>query len=129
MKFLKVKGVEYLNKLGKFVGPNTIELTDKKGNVTTKTAARFVVAVGGRPTPLDCPGAEHAITSDDLFKLEKAPGKTCVVGAGYVGMSLSVLLAQKLCFSSLELVFSCKISTLVTEFSPLIDKDTLNFHQ
>jgi len=83
---LREKGVEYLNKLGKFVGPNTVELTDKKGNVTTKTAARFVIAVGGRPTPLDCPGAEHAITSDDLFKLEKSPGKTCVVGAGYVAL-------------------------------------------
>ena len=33
------------------------------------TSARFVVAVGGRPTPLNCPGAEFVITSDDLFML------------------------------------------------------------
>ena len=33
------------------------------------TSARFVVAVGGRPTPLTCPGAEYAISSDDLFML------------------------------------------------------------
>ena len=45
-----------------------------------------MVAVGGRPTPLSCPGAQYAITSDDLFMKEDAPGKTCVVGAGYVAL-------------------------------------------
>jgi thioredoxin reductase (NADPH) len=45
-----------------------------------------VVAVGGRPTPLTIPGGELAITSDDLFSLKEAPGKTCVVGAGYVAL-------------------------------------------
>jgi thioredoxin reductase (NADPH) len=52
----------------------------------TITAARFIIAVGGRPTPLQCPGAEYAITSDDLFMKETPPGKTCVVGAGYVAL-------------------------------------------
>jgi thioredoxin reductase (NADPH) len=44
------------------------------------------VAVGGRPSPLQCEGAELAITSDDLFMKSEAPGKTCVVGAGYVAL-------------------------------------------
>ena len=35
----------------------------------TITGARIVVAVGGRPQPLSCPGGELAITSDDLFTL------------------------------------------------------------
>ena len=36
--------------------------------VTTITSRRFVIAVGGRPTPLDISvGGELAITSDDLF--------------------------------------------------------------
>jgi hypothetical protein len=45
-----------------------------------------VIAVGGRPTPLTCPGGELAITSDDLFTLSNSPGKTCVIGAGYVAL-------------------------------------------
>ena len=32
------------------------------------------------------PGAELAITSDDIFSLKKAPGKTLVVGASYVAL-------------------------------------------
>ena len=83
---LRENGVTYVNKLGRFSGPNTLECVDKNGKVETITAARFVVAVGGRPSPLDCPGAEHAITSDDLFMKETAPGKTCVIGAGYVAL-------------------------------------------
>lgn len=43
--------------------------------------------MGGRPTIPDIPGAlEHCITSDDIFYLEKAPGKTLVVGAGYIAL-------------------------------------------
>lgn len=83
---LREKGVTYLNKLGKFVGPNTLQVTDKKGKTEEITSARFVVAVGGRPSQLSCPGAEYAVTSDDLFSLENAPGKTCVIGAGYVAL-------------------------------------------
>ncbi len=101
---LREKGVTYLNKLGKFVGPNHLECVDRlvgcflgsnfislyvvygviavfsKGKVQTISAARFVIATGGRPTPLSCPGAELAISSDDIFMKEIPPGKTCVVG-------------------------------------------------
>lgn len=73
---LREQGVTYLNKLGKFVGPNTLECTDAKGKVQTITGARFVIATGGRPTPLTCPGGEFALTSDDIFMKETAPGRT-----------------------------------------------------
>lgn len=83
---LREAGVTYLNKLGRFTGPNTLECTDSKGKVQIVTANRFVIAVGGRPTLLDCPGGEYAITSDDLFMKESPPGRVCVVGAGYVAL-------------------------------------------
>jgi hypothetical protein len=54
---------------GKFVSPNEIECTDSKGAVQKLTARQFIVAVGGRPTPLECPGAELSISSDDLFMM------------------------------------------------------------
>jgi pyruvate/2-oxoglutarate dehydrogenase complex dihydrolipoamide dehydrogenase (E3) component len=41
-----------------------------------------VIAVGGRPIHPDIPGMkEYAITSDDIFYKQEAPGKTLVVGA------------------------------------------------
>ena len=39
--------------------------------------------MGGRPNKLDIPGGEHAIDSDDIFSLEKAPGRVLCIGAGY----------------------------------------------
>lgn len=83
---LKDKNVTYLNALGRFEDAHTISATDAEGNVTRVTSARFVVAVGGRPSPLTCEGGELAISSDDLFSLKSAPGKTLVVGASYVAL-------------------------------------------
>lgn len=84
---LREKKVKYLNELAKFVGPNTLELTDKKGNKKEVTANNFVVAVGGRPKYPDIPGAkEYGITSDDIFSLPYNPGSTLIVGASYIAL-------------------------------------------
>lgn len=91
---LRTKRVTYKNALGKFVDAHTIETTDKKGNKETITSRRFLVAVGGRPNQLDVPGGEHAITSDDIFSLQREPGKTLVVGASYVALECAGFLTS-----------------------------------
>lgn len=51
------------------------------------TTKYVLIAVGGRPRYPDIPGAiEHGITSDDVFSLPNAPGKTLVVGASYIAL-------------------------------------------
>jgi pyruvate/2-oxoglutarate dehydrogenase complex dihydrolipoamide dehydrogenase (E3) component len=51
------------------------------------TADKIVIAVGGRPQYAGIPGdKEYGISSDDIFSLKKAPGKTLVVGASYVAL-------------------------------------------
>jgi len=91
---LRDKNVEYINAYGSFVDPHTITATKKNGKVQTITADKFVIAVGGRPSYLDVPGAkEHCITSDDVFSLEKAPGKTLCVGASYISLETAGFLA------------------------------------
>lgn len=97
---LREKKVKYLNKLGTIKDAHTLELKDKKGKIDTITAGRIVVAVGGRPTPLSCPGGEHVIDSDDMFQMNwegregsKNPGKTLVVGASYVALECAGFLA------------------------------------
>ncbi|XP_020808412.1 thioredoxin reductase 1, mitochondrial isoform X3 [Drosophila serrata] len=83
---LRDKKVEYINGLGAFVDTHTLVAKMKSGERTI-TAQTFVIAVGGRPRYPDIPGAvEHGITSDDLFSLNREPGKTLVVGAGYIGL-------------------------------------------
>jgi thioredoxin/glutathione reductase (selenoprotein) len=51
------------------------------------TADKIVIAVGGRPSYAGIPGdKEFGISSDDIFSLKKAPGKTLVIGASYVAL-------------------------------------------
>jgi thioredoxin reductase (NADPH) len=83
---LREKEVTYLNLLGKFVDGHTLETVDKKGNVGQITFSRAMIAVGGRPTPLNCEGGELAISSDDIFSLDNDPGKVLCVGASYISL-------------------------------------------
>ncbi|CAH1285653.1 unnamed protein product [Diabrotica balteata] len=83
---LRDKSVEYINGLGTFVDPHTIHAQTKKGEKII-TGKNILIAVGGRPRYPDIPGAvEYGISSDDIFSLEKPPGKTLIVGAGYIGL-------------------------------------------
>lgn len=84
---LKQKNVDYYNAKGHFICKNEVELSHKSGKVERLTADNFVIAVGGRPKYPDIPGAfEYGISSDDIFSLEKAPGKTLVIGGSYVAL-------------------------------------------
>ena len=79
--------VKYFNSYASFVDPHTIKLDDGKGKVENVTADKIIIAVGGRPNYPGIPGdKEFGITSDDLFSLKKAPGKTLVVGASYIAL-------------------------------------------
>eukprot|EP00429_Kryptoperidinium_foliaceum_P009370 CAMPEP_0176005430 /NCGR_PEP_ID=MMETSP0120_2-20121206/2203_1 /TAXON_ID=160619 /ORGANISM="Kryptoperidinium foliaceum, Strain CCMP 1326" /LENGTH=624 /DNA_ID=CAMNT_0017338139 /DNA_START=149 /DNA_END=2024 /DNA_ORIENTATION=+ len=90
---LREKSVQYLNKLATFKDAHTLEVVDKKGRSSTITSSRFLVATGGRPAPIDCEGGDLAISSDDVFFLEKNPGKTLCVGASYISLECAGFLA------------------------------------
>lgn len=58
------------------------------------TADKIVIATGGRPSYPGIPGdKEFGITSDDVFSMPKAPGKTLVVGASYVALECAGFLS------------------------------------
>ncbi|CAC5419494.1 TXNRD [Mytilus coruscus] len=85
---LKDKNVEYINAYGTLLDANTIKYVDSKGKERLLTAKNIVIASGGRPhIPDEIPGAlEHSITSDDIFWLNKPPGKTLVIGGSYIAL-------------------------------------------
>jgi pyruvate/2-oxoglutarate dehydrogenase complex dihydrolipoamide dehydrogenase (E3) component len=69
------------------VDAHTVELKTKNGEVIQKTTENVLLAMGGRPTILDIPGAkEFAQTSDDIFWSKKPFGKTLVIGSGYIAL-------------------------------------------
>lgn len=84
---LRDHNVKYLNARAHFVDAHTLECTTRKGEKSTITARRVLLAMGGRPSLPDVPGArEYGITSDDVFRMKRDPGKTLVVGASYVAL-------------------------------------------
>ncbi|KAG5684208.1 hypothetical protein PVAND_013447 [Polypedilum vanderplanki] len=84
---LRDKKVEYINGLGYFKDPHNVHVVLKNKTERTLNTKYVVIACGGRPNYPDIPGAvEFGITSDDIFSLEREPGKTLVVGAGYIGL-------------------------------------------
>ncbi|CAH2074701.1 unnamed protein product, partial [Iphiclides podalirius] len=103
---LRDKKIEYINGLGEFKDPHTLVATLKNGTKRELTARNIVIAVGGRPHYPDIPGAlEYCISSDDIFSLGHPPGKTLVVGAGYIGLECAGFL-NSLGFSATVLVRS-----------------------
>ena len=62
------------------VGPHDIELADG----TIVTAGHILIATGGWPVRPDVPGAEHGITSNEVFHLEKLPRRVVIAGGGYI---------------------------------------------
>lgn len=53
------------------------------------SAHQFLIASGQTPRPLDIPGGEHAITSDEVFDLDHLPEHILIVGAGYVAFEFA----------------------------------------
>ncbi|MFC1665226.1 glutathione-disulfide reductase [Pseudomonadota bacterium] len=72
---------------GSFEDDHTISV-----NNTTLTADHILIATGGRPTTMDIPGAELAITSDGFFDMESLPKRVAVIGAGYIATEFAGLL-------------------------------------
>uniref|UniRef100_A0A2L2XZH9 thioredoxin-disulfide reductase (NADPH) n=1 Tax=Parasteatoda tepidariorum TaxID=114398 RepID=A0A2L2XZH9_PARTP len=91
---LRTEQVKYLNASGVFVEDHKIKAIDKKGKETHMSSKNFIIATGERPRYPEIKGAkEYGITSDDLFSLEKSPGKTLVIGASYVALECAGFIA------------------------------------
>ena len=61
-------------------GPHSLRLDDGK----TVTAGKILISSGARPMLPDIPGIEHAITSNEVFHLERLPKRMVIVGGGYI---------------------------------------------
>ena len=79
--------IKYFNCYATFKDKHTIILRNKRGKISEVTADKIIIATGGRPTYLNIPNAkELTITSDDIFWQKKSPGKTLVIGGGYIAV-------------------------------------------
>lgn len=81
---LEKAGVDYYPHHASFINTHTLQVGDKK-----ITADKILIATGGTPRKDSIPGAEHTITSDEIFHLEKQPEHILIVGGGYVAVEFS----------------------------------------
>lgn len=87
-KLLAGSGVESFDARARVVDAHTVELSDG----TRKTAKHILLAMGGRPVKPEIPGADLAITSNDIFHLEQMPKNILILGGGYIACEFAGVL-------------------------------------
>ncbi len=81
-------GVEIFDHRATVTGAHEVTLADG----TTYTTKHILVATGGWPFVPDVPGAQHAITSNEILSLAAQPMRVLVVGGGYIASEFACIL-------------------------------------
>jgi glutathione reductase (NADPH) len=88
---LDTSKVETFDERATIEGPNSVRLA---GSGRVVTAGTILVAVGAHPTlepPIE--GGELAITSNEVFDLERLPERILVIGGGYIAVEFAGVFA------------------------------------
>ncbi|SEQ28181.1 glutathione-disulfide reductase [Thalassovita taeanensis] len=85
---LKNAGVESFDARATVVDAHTVELSTGE----RKTAKHILLAMGGQPVKPEIPGADLAITSNDIFHMEQLPGTMLILGGGYIACEFAGIL-------------------------------------
>ena len=83
-RMLEGSGVDVFDGHAHLVDAHTVVVGEQ-----TYSADTILVAVGGWPVKPDVPGAEHAITSNEAFFLDRLPERVVVVGGGYIAVEFA----------------------------------------
>ena len=86
-KMLDNSKVEVFQGYGKLVDAHTILVGARQ-----LTADKILIAVGAHPIKPNILGVEHAITSDDIFDLQKQPERMVILGGGYIGSEFASIM-------------------------------------
>jgi glutathione reductase (NADPH) len=78
-ELLEGAGARLIRGRARIVARNEVEV-----NGACHRAEHIVIATGGWPVPADVPGAELAISSNEIFDLPRFPSRLVVVGGGYI---------------------------------------------
>ncbi len=87
MQNLERHKVEIIHSRAEIEAPHRVRLVGEDRHVS---ARHILIATGGRPNfAADLPGAEHMITSNEVFHLEEKPERVVVVGGGYIALEFA----------------------------------------
>ncbi|MFW7524807.1 glutathione-disulfide reductase [Vibrio ostreicida] len=103
--------INVIKGFAKFVNEKTIEV-----NGEHYTADHILIAVGGRPTIPNIPGAEYGIDSNGFFELKQQPKRVAVIGAGYIAVEIAGVLNAL----GTETHLFCRKESPLRSFDPMI---------
>ena len=87
-RLLANSGVQTFDTRAAVADAHTVELASGG----TKTAKHILIATGGWPVLPDLPGAEHALTSNEIFHLDELPRSMLIIGGGYIACEFACIL-------------------------------------
>uniref|UniRef100_A0A8J4M5X3 Dihydrolipoyl dehydrogenase n=1 Tax=Acidicaldus sp. TaxID=1872105 RepID=A0A8J4M5X3_9PROT len=88
-------GLTLLKGRGRIIDDHRVEVTTEAGDVTRYHATNLILATGSTPHVLPIPGAELALTSHDVFRLNADlafPQRLVAIGGGYIGLETASML-------------------------------------
>ena len=96
-RLLTDAGVEIVTGAASIPSPGTVAVGDRQFR-----CRHILIATGGWPFVPDIPGAEHAVTSNEVFELKTPPRRVLVVGGGYIAVEFAGIfhgLGAEVCLS------------------------------
>ena len=85
-QLMQSPGITAIEGEARFVDAHTIEVGGERHD-----AKNIVIATGSAPKGLPIPGAELAMTSDDILSMTELPKSLCIVGGGVIGMEFAAI--------------------------------------
>ncbi len=82
--------VTIFNERAEVTGPSTVRLASGR----EVSAGKILIATGARPIMPQVEGIEHAISSNEVFHLERLPKRIAIVGGGYIANEFAGIFHQ-----------------------------------
>jgi glutathione reductase (NADPH) len=89
---LRKLGIAVYHGAAAFTGHDTLEVAG-----IPLQGRHILVAAGATPVPLDIPGEEHLITSDQFLELDRLPKRLAFVGGGFIACEFAHVAAAAGC--------------------------------
>lgn len=83
-RLLDDAGVTRIDGTATLAGPQAVRVEGREF-----TARHILVATGGWPFIPEFPGSEHAVSSNEMFYLDRFPQRVLVVGGGYIAVEFA----------------------------------------
>jgi glutathione reductase (NADPH) len=83
-------GVTIFHERATLTGPNSVKLAGGKDI----SAEKILIATGARPVMPSIEGIEHAISSNEVFHLDKLPKRIVIAGGGYIANEFAGIFHQ-----------------------------------